>query len=124
MRSLYAVTALLAALCLTACQSMQQGKASAVDAVCTPYDHAQLAGMGSEAQITWLTQRIDQCKLDNTARANDFYNRGAAQLELNRFQLAAADADATLALVPQDSRAFALRCLARMGLSENEGATA
>ena len=121
MRLISAVPLLLAAALLASCQSKHQG-ASGDSALCAPYGAAQLANMNAEAQVAWLTQRIDECKLDKTARANDFYNRGTAQLEMKRYDLAAADADATLKILPQDSRAFALRCLARMGLTENDAA--
>jgi tetratricopeptide (TPR) repeat protein len=124
MRLQHALPLLLATLLLASCQSSMQKHGGQSAESCAPYDSSMIAGMDAEARVAWLTQRLDQCEGDEAARAADYYNRGTALLELNRFQEALADADAAIALAPQESRLFAMRCLAQMGLQQHAAATA
>jgi tetratricopeptide (TPR) repeat protein len=124
MRLQHVLSLLLATLLLASCQSSKQMQGGQSADSCAPYDSSVLDGMNTEARISWLTQRLDQCEGDAAARATDYFNRGTALLELNRFQEALADADAAIALAPQESRLFAMRCLAQMGLQQNDDAAA
>ena len=123
MRLQSALPLLFATLLLASCQSMKQPQRQTADS-CAPYDNSVLDAMDAEARISWLTQRLDQCEGDEVARATDYYNRGTALLDLNRFEEALTDADAAIPLAPQESRLFALRCLAQLGLQENAIAAA